>query len=370
MLNPASVVVGRFQYENALENYANLDLLISSILRFQSSGEINVTSLFGPRFKLLNVFYSSPEYYTKWKYEEVTQQSEEVGTLAESNRVSPQWSVKRDDFFPYSDCPHCFWTGYFTSRAGFKRLERVGSSFLQAARQIESMKDSHDTVGLDGCKCKEPLYLLDDAMGVVQHHDAVSGTAKQHVANDYAKRVQAGIDRAAKAVSEKLKHILLSESNAGQYLNDLSYCQLLNETKCEVSTQSSGKDLYVLVYNGLGQKRPAIVSLPIPADAAQVASQAFKIEHIGSEANVVEAGLQLQADNTAVLHFNTGRLPPVGGSVFRVSVIGNESPHDETLVSSSVKRTLSTIQKSGNSIRFSKDAAEVSNGILSVRFDR
>jgi len=29
-------------------------------------------------------------------------------------------------------------------------------------------------------------------MGVAQHHDAVSGTSKQHVANDYAKRLYIG----------------------------------------------------------------------------------------------------------------------------------------------------------------------------------
>ena len=29
-------------------------------------------------------------------------------------------------------------------------------------------------------------------MGVLQHHDAVSGTSKQHVANDYAKRLYIG----------------------------------------------------------------------------------------------------------------------------------------------------------------------------------
>lgn len=29
-------------------------------------------------------------------------------------------------------------------------------------------------------------------MAVAQHHDAVSGTEKQHVANDYAKRLATG----------------------------------------------------------------------------------------------------------------------------------------------------------------------------------
>ena len=33
-------------------------------------------------------------------------------------------------------------------------------------------------------------------MGIVQHHDAVSGTEKQHVAEDYAQRLADGIDAA------------------------------------------------------------------------------------------------------------------------------------------------------------------------------
>ena len=34
--------------------------------------------------------------------------------------------------------------------------------------------------------------ILRRAMGVAQHHDAVSGTSKQHVADDYAKRLAVG----------------------------------------------------------------------------------------------------------------------------------------------------------------------------------
>lgn len=33
---------------------------------------------------------------------------------------------------------------------------------------------------------------LADALAIAQHHDAVSGTSKQHVADDYAKRLSIG----------------------------------------------------------------------------------------------------------------------------------------------------------------------------------
>lgn len=34
--------------------------------------------------------------------------------------------------------------------------------------------------------------LADEAMAVLQHHDAVSGTSRQHVADDYARQLAAG----------------------------------------------------------------------------------------------------------------------------------------------------------------------------------
>lgn len=42
-----------------------------------------------------------------------------------------------DDFFPYADGEHAYWTGYFTSRATKKGYIRTMASYLQAARQLE-----------------------------------------------------------------------------------------------------------------------------------------------------------------------------------------------------------------------------------------
>jgi hypothetical protein len=33
-------------------------------------------------------------------------------------------------------------------------------------------------------------------MGLIQHHDAISGTERQHVADDYVQRVSQGVDTA------------------------------------------------------------------------------------------------------------------------------------------------------------------------------
>jgi hypothetical protein len=224
-----------FQYQRARVNFASLDTLIGSIMNFQQWGKIDVTKFFDPDFDHVNIFYSSPEYYTKCKYEEMQASSpEEDSGESISQKVSV--SIKEDDFFPYSDSKHSFWTGYFTSRTGFKRMERVASTFLMAARQIQALQDY--TVMAKQSTCEEGIRQLADASGVAQHHDGVSGTAKQHVANDYAKRLQAGIDASSGCMIHKVRGLLHIPLDASDFLSDLSYCQLLNETICEVSQVS------------------------------------------------------------------------------------------------------------------------------------
>ena len=216
-----------FQYEDAHANFANLDLLIATINVLQLWDEIDIEEIFGQKIDRVNTFYSTPEYYTRMKYREtVKSRTSGVGRAVE-------WPVKKDDFFPYSDGAHNFWTGYFTSRAAFKRFERVASSFLLAARQIEAMPMNAPAEVANSSQ--RALFPLEDALGISQHHDAVSGTAKQHVADDYSRRLQVGIDEAAQTVTQKLRKMLLDLTPNNSTLENLSYCQLLNESICEVS---------------------------------------------------------------------------------------------------------------------------------------
>lgn len=216
---------------------------MQSLQTFQRWNLIDIPSIIGPRFQKIHIFYSSPDYYTEMKHKETilfpqsplsTERNTEATRQLHNDDLGVNWTVKTDDFFPYADCPHCYWTGYFTSRTGFKRLERLSSAFLLAARQIEAFPENRSIVEtlLDN---DNPLFDLEDASGIAQHHDAVSGTAKQHVANDYTKRLQAGINKAASHIEQKLKSLLVNASEGSNVLDNLTYCQFLNETICGVS---------------------------------------------------------------------------------------------------------------------------------------
>uniref|UniRef100_A0A8K9VAN3 Lysosomal alpha-mannosidase n=1 Tax=Oncorhynchus mykiss TaxID=8022 RepID=A0A8K9VAN3_ONCMY len=161
-----------FQYENANLWYKNLDKLIRYVNQMQSNGSE------------VNVLYSTPSCY-----------------LQELHRANLTWPLKGDDFFPYADSAHDFWTGYFTSRPALKRYERISNSYLQTCKQLEVLGGPISRKGPFGAGDSETLKK---AMAVAQHHDAVSGTEKQHVANDYARKLANGWAHYCQTVTELL----------------------------------------------------------------------------------------------------------------------------------------------------------------------
>ena len=173
-----------FQFENAMENFDQYDKLIKAVNERAAENDI-VDDPFGT-YDNLDVFYSTPEDYARAKQEE-----------------GIQFAVKNDDFFPYYECENCMMNGYYASRSWLKKLERQSSSLLQIGRQVELL-DRLD----GGREEKENLRVLDEAVAVVQHHDGVSGTSKQHVADDYAAALKQGGDLAkdyiGKVLGEKM----------------------------------------------------------------------------------------------------------------------------------------------------------------------
>ncbi|CAF3727422.1 unnamed protein product [Rotaria socialis] len=182
-----------FQYENANMWFQNLDKLIKYVNAQQPNGSD------------VNVFYSTPSCY-----------------LYALNKVGREWTSKTDDFFPLGDTPHGFWTGYFTSRPSLKRYERHANNILQVARQLNALSQIN---------LRSNIFNLSEAMGVVQHHDAISGTEKQHVANDYAQRLSEGVDIAADVINNAYAKLLPNQSKvpmtAPQFL-----CQYSNISEC------------------------------------------------------------------------------------------------------------------------------------------
>ncbi|XP_010249228.1 PREDICTED: alpha-mannosidase At3g26720-like [Nelumbo nucifera] len=197
----------------------------------------------------VNALYSTPSIYTDAKY-----------------ATNESWPIKTDDFFPYADRANAYWTGYFTSRPAIKRYVRMLSGYYLAAKQLEFF------VGRNNLGPKTDT--LADALAIAQHHDAVTGTEKQHVANDYAKRLSMGYEEAKELVASSLACLANSKliTGCGKSTAKLEQCPLLNISYCPPSEAdlSHGKSLVVIIYNSLGWKREDVVRIPVIGESITV----------------------------------------------------------------------------------------------------
>jgi len=213
---------GDFTYTEANLWYKNMDKLI----KYANARQVN-----GSRY---NLFYSTPSCYVK-----------------SLNDAGKTWPTKSDDFFPYSNDDQSYWTGYFTSRPALKYMVRQASNTLQSCKQMAS------ALSLSGEPVQGDVSLLKEALGIMQHHDAVSGTEKQHVAEDYARILHQGLDECHKTASSYYQKELTLGS---QSLPEISHCQL-NISQCSVSESSN--QFVINVYNSLSKNVDKYVRVPV-----------------------------------------------------------------------------------------------------------
>lgn len=289
----------------------------------------------------VNALYSTPSIYTDAKH-----------------ATNESWPLKTDDFFPYADRDNAYWTGYFTSRPAFKGYVRMMSGYYLAARQLEFVKGRNSS----GPKTD----TLADAMAIAQHHDAVSGTEKQHVANDYAKRLFMGYTEAAGLVESSLACLTesTSKTKCDNPTTKFEQCPLLNMSYCPPSEADlvHGKSLVVVVYNSLGWKREDIVRIPVNSESVivqdsegkEVESQLLPLANASAGIRDYLIRAYLAASPSDMPKFwlaFTATVPPLGFSTYIVSSAKKQGAR------SSIS-TVYTSQAGGSS------AVEVGQGIL------
>ncbi|XP_028428547.1 alpha-mannosidase 2x, partial [Perca flavescens] len=144
--------------------------------------------------KLFDYFDQHPELHVKARF----------GTLSDyfsalSRRVAAGTTLPtvRGDFFTYADRDDHYWSGYFTSRPFYKRLDRMLEATLRATEILFSLTlaemrrlhgDGRLAAGFPAREHFGRLTAGRRSLALFQHHDAVAGTARDHVVVDYGNR--------------------------------------------------------------------------------------------------------------------------------------------------------------------------------------
>uniref|UniRef100_A0A673BX23 mannosyl-oligosaccharide 1,3-1,6-alpha-mannosidase n=1 Tax=Sphaeramia orbicularis TaxID=375764 RepID=A0A673BX23_9TELE len=161
-----------FRYDKALEwdqQYINYQKLFDYM---NTHPEMHVQAQFGTLTDYFNAVYKAH-------------------SIPQGSRP-PEYPVLSGDFFAYADREDHYWTGYFTSRPFYKSLDRVIESHLRGAEILYSLAVANARhAGMEGRYPVSDYALLVDArrsVGLFQHHDAITGTAKENVVIDYGTR--------------------------------------------------------------------------------------------------------------------------------------------------------------------------------------
>lgn len=221
-----------FHYSNAENWFTNLDKLIALVNEKQKEGSN------------INALYSTPSCY-----------------LYHLNQQNMTWPEKTDDFFPYAHKPNAFWTGYYTSRAAFKSYVRQSNNILKACKQVNALAKLREN------KLVDKLWR---EFSIVQHHDAITGTAKQQVDNDYRKRLAEGIESCQTVMGDAYKKWLRTKGNLEHY-----FCNHLNISYCKITETYT--EFLVTLYNPLAHNVTHWVRIPV------VARNAFKVLNVDNE---------------------------------------------------------------------------------------
>lgn len=108
-------------------------------------------------------------------------------------------------------------------------------------------------------------------MGVLQHHDAVTGTEKQAVAEDYAKQLYKGMAACSSNTQTILNYLTLpkqemryadNDNNRNRTIKfDFKSCLLLNISSCAISEQNEA--FILTLYNSLAQEIDEYIRVPV-----------------------------------------------------------------------------------------------------------
>ncbi|XP_052852729.1 lysosomal alpha-mannosidase-like [Drosophila gunungcola] len=226
---------GDFQYEDAEVNFKNMDKLIKYVNERQASGS------------KYNIFYSTPGCY--------------LNSVHKSVQSYPNKTL---DFFPYGSDTNSFWTGYYTSRPTQKRFEREGNHILQVAKQLSAFAE------LSSPQQKEDLEYLRQIMGVMQHHDAITGTEKQAVSDDYDRLLYDAIVGGVNTARDALRK--LTNLPNGEFES----CLQLNISECAF-TKDSADNVVVTLYNPLAHTTSQYVRVPVKNEIYQVTDEKGRV---------------------------------------------------------------------------------------------
>eukprot|EP00347_Sterkiella_histriomuscorum_P016349 403353533 len=205
-----------FNYQNAHQNFRSIDKMIKYI---------------NDKFSNVTLMYSTPGKF--------------LDAIIQADISFP---TRYDDMFPYQSEQDNFWTGFYSSRAPLKKQIKEGSALFHStlrhlSYQAISLKTNQDTIN----NIKAATDKMFDAMGLLQHHDAVTGTNPPHVNENYAWKLSKGKSQLQSLLLERAQLMGIDVGNVNS--TQWSMCTLTNTSYLDCPNKSYKNSTFLVLAN-------------------------------------------------------------------------------------------------------------------------
>lgn len=283
--------------------------------------------------KLFDYMNSHPELHVKAKFGTLSDFFEalrKTANIDDSNSPS-FFPVLSGDFFTYADRDDHYWSGYFTSRPFYKRLDRVMESHLRSAEILYSLAQvyTHRSSKLEVFPSVEHYKLLTEArrnLGLFQHHDAITGTAKDWVAVDYGTRLYHSLMNLKKVIVDATHLLILKDKGTYVYnpsapffsMEDVQKAQDALPQKTVIKLSAHPRSL--VIHNPLEQERTSVVSVYVNSPKTKVLNAAGKT--VKAQISAVWDGATAMSSDTYQVSF-LAHVPPLGLATYQLVEAGD-----------------------------------------------
>uniref|UniRef100_A0A8C4EY42 Alpha-mannosidase n=1 Tax=Dicentrarchus labrax TaxID=13489 RepID=A0A8C4EY42_DICLA len=294
-----------FRYDKALEwdqQYTNYQKLFDYM---NSHPEMHVQAQFGTLSEYFNAVYKAHG-------------------AAQGSRPA-DYPVLSGDFFAYADREDHYWTGYFTSRPFYKSLDRVIESHLRGAEILYSLAVANARhAGMEGRYPVSDYALLVDArrsVGLFQHHDAITGTAKENVVIDYGTKLLRSLIGLKRVIINAAHFLVMKNKEFYRFYQTDILSGLSSPLPPPSATPppSCASDCffllstrYLVLFNPVEQERLCAVTVLVNTVRVRVLTEDGQTLPVQLSAQWSTAS-QMSAEATFMV-----RLPPLGLAVFHL----------------------------------------------------
>ncbi|KAM7268182.1 hypothetical protein ACFE04_010348 [Oxalis oulophora] len=175
------------------------------------------------------------------------------------------------DFFTYADRQDDYWSGYYVSRPFFKAVDRVLEHILRASEMMMAFLLGY---------CQRPqcerlpmsyglkLQAARRNLALFQHHDGVTGTARDHVVRDYGNRMHTSLEDLQIFISKAIEVLIgIRHEKSDQIPSSFEPEQVRSKYDArpvyKAISAREGTSHSVAIFNSLEQKREEIVTLVV-----------------------------------------------------------------------------------------------------------